>query len=62
MMRHDWSPGIVQHCRNLGCPWKRRQREGCYGEATSAQLYSAERKPAWDYLKPSKKVPPCTGR
>lgn len=41
--RHDWSDGLVQHCRNAGCQWRRRAysrepREWQYSRAGSAWL------------------------
>jgi hypothetical protein len=56
--RHDWSPSLEQHCRNVGCYWQRRFRDNGRGESTTTAEYRWQGRDTWE--RPSR-VPPCEG-
>jgi len=57
--RHDWRPGPVQHCGNVGCPWKRRNKPTADGYAATARQYSSGG--VLETWGTETRVPPCEG-
>jgi hypothetical protein len=57
--RHDWSTGVVMHCRNLGCGWQRRYRPDAGGYYVGPLEY--RRDSAITRWETESRVPPCEG-
>lgn len=59
--RHDWRPGLVQHCGNVGCSWHRRAKMSPEGLALGGWQY---RNPSvgWTTWMKKRRVPACGGK
>lgn len=57
--RHDWRPGIEQHCGNVGCAWRRKAQANRDFSASCKFVY---RYGALDFWAPRRRVPKCGGK